>query len=460
MDYDEEDMFQVAASGSRGKQANKGNKQMRRRLTPHTLQQLSKYIAHWFRNTALVEDLHAGTFPSSMTGDYSDVKVVSPYGEIPWNGLGRFDDEEMKALMITLIDHIFTVLSELANRDELLLDFLSTHVVHREWNEPQIDQNRQLFLDVAVGRKTFEEALEISKVMPKRADIPSVARKCAYWTARSEREVAEKEATKSSLSTESEREGHGSMKFPLEPGSAYVGKDYKVCMIRVILENNDDEIRYATYSTETGELISSHDTCSGRTLSAWIGREATGEEVARLQRRKRPAEEQNSFAESLKGHARTALSDPESISDEALLAEVKRRDLMKQHIELTADWSKFTKATAEAFLKLEEAFHQDICRIVELEKELRLRNPSYPRNSRYHSQHFSGALRASLNHGRGLEVARNLLSRIERRNVFTWLRENHRLDLTVENHVVQAKYWRLFSESERRNARERLASSS
>jgi len=35
------------------------------------------------RNTGL-EDLHAGVAPSSATGDYSDVKVVTPYGEIPW----------------------------------------------------------------------------------------------------------------------------------------------------------------------------------------------------------------------------------------------------------------------------------------------------------------------------------------------------------------------------------------
>jgi hypothetical protein len=30
-----------------------------------------------FRNTKL-EDFHAGTFPSSRAGDYSDVEVVSP----------------------------------------------------------------------------------------------------------------------------------------------------------------------------------------------------------------------------------------------------------------------------------------------------------------------------------------------------------------------------------------------
>jgi hypothetical protein len=35
-----------------------------------------------FRNTHL-ENLHAGMSPSSETGDFSDVNVVSPYGEIP-----------------------------------------------------------------------------------------------------------------------------------------------------------------------------------------------------------------------------------------------------------------------------------------------------------------------------------------------------------------------------------------
>ena len=48
------------------------------------------------RNNTPLEDLHAGTFPSSKTGDYSDVRVVTPYGEIPWNAVSRLSDEEMK----------------------------------------------------------------------------------------------------------------------------------------------------------------------------------------------------------------------------------------------------------------------------------------------------------------------------------------------------------------------------
>jgi len=55
------------------------------------------------RNTFL-EDLHSGITPSSKSGDYSDVKVVTPYGEIPWQKLSRISpDEEMKRLMQEIV---------------------------------------------------------------------------------------------------------------------------------------------------------------------------------------------------------------------------------------------------------------------------------------------------------------------------------------------------------------------
>jgi hypothetical protein len=38
------------------------------------------------RNSEL-ETLHAGITPSSAAGDFSDVKAVTPYGEIPCTGL-------------------------------------------------------------------------------------------------------------------------------------------------------------------------------------------------------------------------------------------------------------------------------------------------------------------------------------------------------------------------------------
>ena len=65
---------------------------------------LAKLMAlECFRNSEL-ENLHASKLPSSQTGDYSDVKIVSPYGEIAWNDVARLDDDEMKTLMIDVVD--------------------------------------------------------------------------------------------------------------------------------------------------------------------------------------------------------------------------------------------------------------------------------------------------------------------------------------------------------------------
>src|SRR4029450_11024918 len=67
---------------------------------------------HCVRNSYL-EDLHAGIFPSSQTGDYTDVKVVSPYGEIAWNRLGRISDEEMQRLSEDIVNRLYTFLFHL-----------------------------------------------------------------------------------------------------------------------------------------------------------------------------------------------------------------------------------------------------------------------------------------------------------------------------------------------------------
>lgn len=57
---------------------------------------LAELMTQTSRNT--LENLHAGTFPQSKIGDYSDVKVVTPYEEIPWNELSRISDVEMGPL--------------------------------------------------------------------------------------------------------------------------------------------------------------------------------------------------------------------------------------------------------------------------------------------------------------------------------------------------------------------------
>ena len=67
------------------------------------LQGLAKLLAVMgVRNNTELENLHYGVSPSSETGDFSDVKVVSPRREIEWNRLSRLDDQEMHSLMLSI----------------------------------------------------------------------------------------------------------------------------------------------------------------------------------------------------------------------------------------------------------------------------------------------------------------------------------------------------------------------
>ncbi|MBV8144663.1 MAG: hypothetical protein JO184_06620 [Gammaproteobacteria bacterium] len=100
---------------------------------------LAKYIAlHCFRNT-LLEDLHSGEVPISESGDYSDVKVVTPDREIPWSDLSRFDNREMKALMIDVVNHcdqVFAILFSTPAGDKLIEELVRRDLVPY-WNDPE-----------------------------------------------------------------------------------------------------------------------------------------------------------------------------------------------------------------------------------------------------------------------------------------------------------------------------------
>lgn len=82
------------------------------------------------RNSRL-EDLHAGTTPDSLSGDFSDVKVVSPFGEIPWTQVSRISDAEMKALMIEIVNRVYTFLTHMED-----LTALNNSA---RWNRPEHD---------------------------------------------------------------------------------------------------------------------------------------------------------------------------------------------------------------------------------------------------------------------------------------------------------------------------------
>lgn len=88
------------------------------------------------RNTFL-EDLHAGTVPSSKAGDFSNVKVVSPYGEIPWIKLSRLDNNEMRKLMKEVVNNIYTVLLRIDDTE--FIEGLNQwgQLMARKWDEPK-----------------------------------------------------------------------------------------------------------------------------------------------------------------------------------------------------------------------------------------------------------------------------------------------------------------------------------
>jgi len=101
----------------------------------HTTTKLAQMLAfHCVRNSYL-EDLHAGLSPSSKTGDYTDVKVVSPYGEIAWNRVSRISDEEMQRLSEDIVNRLYTFLFHLLMHGEPDRSMpLPTH-----WSPPHIE---------------------------------------------------------------------------------------------------------------------------------------------------------------------------------------------------------------------------------------------------------------------------------------------------------------------------------
>ena len=112
------------------------------KLNPKILALL--FAVNCVRNT-VIEEYHAGKVPRSQTGDFTDVTVVTPFGEIPWTKVRRISDAEMKALNIQVVDKLYTALSFLIDplfipdRDQFLA-VLSRHFP-LEWNEPKLDQS-------------------------------------------------------------------------------------------------------------------------------------------------------------------------------------------------------------------------------------------------------------------------------------------------------------------------------
>lgn len=95
------------------------------------------------RNTIL-EDIHAGKDPVSKTGDFTDVKVVTPEGEIPWavtegsdvRKLARLNNDEMRTITQGAVDKVYTILRRLDNPDQLtsMMKYALAHT--KQWDDP------------------------------------------------------------------------------------------------------------------------------------------------------------------------------------------------------------------------------------------------------------------------------------------------------------------------------------
>jgi hypothetical protein len=105
---------------------------------PALLKRLAKYtVQQCFRNT-VIDEFHAGTVPDSKSGDFSDVGVKTPFGEIPWSSLSRFSDEEMKLLMCDAVNKTYRFLYRLFDEKvgvELILRLDERDLVP-QWDDP------------------------------------------------------------------------------------------------------------------------------------------------------------------------------------------------------------------------------------------------------------------------------------------------------------------------------------
>ncbi|MCG2711983.1 MAG: hypothetical protein L6416_06635 [Candidatus Omnitrophica bacterium] len=110
---------------------------------------------HCCRNT-FIEELHTGTTPSSKTGDFSDVKVVTPYGEIPWTKIARISNEEMKKLNKEIANKIYTFLDQLISKGTVPM-----HPVYffepKDWDDPEIDPDIKFAFDKLSEEKGKEK---------------------------------------------------------------------------------------------------------------------------------------------------------------------------------------------------------------------------------------------------------------------------------------------------------------
>ncbi len=109
-------------------------------IKEETLKRVAKNFAFHCVRTTMLEQFHRGTYPDSKTGDYSDVKVVSPYGEIPWKQVSHINEEEMREFMKQVVNRIYTIFNRMEDGDFEFEDNMDkqTKAWTSKWDEPEI----------------------------------------------------------------------------------------------------------------------------------------------------------------------------------------------------------------------------------------------------------------------------------------------------------------------------------
>ena len=111
--------------------------------TQKNQKQFAKILTAACVRRGYLEKLHQGITPVSRTGDYSDVKVIDADGRvIPWKEVSRINQDEMKTLMIGVVNRVYTFMARTlfsATDDkafEAALDRAAIPWV-KEWDEPK-----------------------------------------------------------------------------------------------------------------------------------------------------------------------------------------------------------------------------------------------------------------------------------------------------------------------------------
>lgn len=108
-----------------------------------TLQNLAKAIAvNCVRNDPTLEEIHSGKSPGSKTGDYSDVTVTDADGNtIAWNEASKITQEEMKAMMKNISNHLYNFLLNMQNESFMETFFERGRRQTIAWDMPEIPKS-------------------------------------------------------------------------------------------------------------------------------------------------------------------------------------------------------------------------------------------------------------------------------------------------------------------------------